>query len=87
MSDAFGDVMVKTPVLILPSFLILSGCGTMQTPVRPAPEMTIDIVINKLAPELTHWLDPEKRPEIAVAHLLGPNNDHTQLRSSDSTKD
>jgi len=87
LSNVFGDVMVKTPVLILLSFLIFFGCGTMQTPVKPAPEMTIDIVIDKLASELTHWLAPEKRPKIAVADLLGPNNDHTELGSSGSAKD
>jgi hypothetical protein len=44
--------MVTTPVLILLSTLIFFGCGTMQTPVKPAPEMTIGLVIDKLASEL-----------------------------------
>jgi len=85
LSSRFGDVMVKTPVLILVSFLIFFSCAARQKGTIPS-KASIDIVIDELASELTDSLPPEKRPKIAVADLLGPVSDHTQLGSFISEK-
>jgi hypothetical protein len=77
--------VVKTPALILVSFLIFFGCAARQKGTMPS-KASIDIVIDELASELTDSLSPEKRPKIAVADLLGAFSDHTQLRSFISEK-
>ncbi len=85
MSSRFGVVIVKTPVLISVSFLILFSCAARQKEIVPS-KASIDIAIDELVSELTDSLLSEKRPKIAIADLPGPVSNHTQLGSLISDK-
>ena len=56
----------------------------MDTP--PAPGMTLDMGIDKLAREISESLGSKARPKIAVVDLLGPNDNHSRLGSFISEK-
>jgi len=86
LSRGFGEVRLKTCIVISFSLLIFFGCAAGEKAVKPpekpvTPEMTIDMGIDKLAREVTRSLASERRPKIAVVDLLGPSDNHTQLGS------
>ena len=89
--DGLGKSRLKTCFLILLSLSVFFGCAASDKEVKPpdkpvVSEMTIDKGIDKLVREVSQSLAPEKRPNIAVVDLLGPNDDHTQLGSYISEK-
>lgn len=85
-SKGFRKMRLKTYILILLFPLIFFGCAAMPPEKPAAPEMTVDMGIDKLAREVTKSLALESRPKIAVVDLLGPNDNHTQLGSFISDK-
>ena len=91
LSNRFVKGRLETHILILFSLPIFFGCAAGQKGIKPsekpaAPEMTIDVAIDKLASQVTTSLAAERRPKIAVVDLLGPNDNHTQLGSFISEK-